>query len=115
MELLAGKVLLFPYHRDFPHQAVLKASSQVVVYLGMAGKASKGTWVTRGAGDTPLPQHSSILSHTGDTSCLWHQRKPLFLEHSFGGAEAACHLPLGHVSLPSWPERLRKKGCSEHS
>lgn len=62
MELLAGNVLLFPYHRDFPHQAALKASSQVVVNLGMAGKASQGTWVMWCAGDSPLPQHSSVLS-----------------------------------------------------
>lgn len=63
MERLSGNVLLFPCHRDFPHQAVLKASSQVAVNLGMAEEASKGTWVTRGAADTPLPQHSNILSH----------------------------------------------------
>lgn len=39
----------------------------------------------------------------------WQQRKGPSLEHSFGGADAACHLPPWHVSLLSGPEGLPKE------
>lgn len=114
MELLAGNMLLFPYHRDFPHQAALKASSQVVVNLGMAGKASKGTWVTQCARDIPLPQHSSVLSHVQAISCLLAPEEGSFLGALLWWCRHCLPLtPLVCVTAAQARGGFQRSSCSE--
>lgn len=109
-ELLAGNVLFLPYHRDSPHQAALKASNEVVFNPGMAGKASKGTWVTRCAGDTPVPQHSSVLSHIQAIICLLAPEEGFFLGELLWWCR--CCLPLAPVAcVPAIRARGTSKGA----
>lgn len=55
--------------------------------------------------------HSTVVSSViyKLLAAAWHLRKGRFLEHSFGGAGAACHSPPWHVSLLSGPEGIPKK------
>lgn len=55
----------------------------------MGVKASKGVL------EVPYFHSTSVPSVTYKLlAASWHQRKCPFLEHSFGGADAACYLPL---------------------
>lgn len=111
MDVLAGNVLYFPCHMDFPHQAAFEASSQVL-NLGMSGKDSKDTWVM-GALETPHTQSTAVPSFTYKLLVAsQHQMKGTFLEHSFGagGTDAVCHLALGRG--PFCPGQRAFKGAA---